>query len=262
MDLPGLVDTHCHLSNARFAADLPAVLGAAQAAGVRRCVCIATGLADAVAVAGLRSSQVATAVGLDPFSVHACTDLPGELARLAALLETGGWCAVGECGIECHHDLDPLSRQIEAFAAQTGLARRLGLPLVIHARRGKHGDAHAIAADVVAAHPGVRGVVHSFDGDAATARRWLDLGFHLSVNGMLTYKGNDALRAAMAAAPADRILIETDAPYLAPVPLRGRRNEPAFVVHTAALLADLRGMRSDDLAAWTTRNADALFSRA
>ena len=134
------------------------------------------------------------------------------------------------------------------------MAEELALPVVIHVR-----DAHADALATLARHRENRGVIHSFSGDAQTARAYLDLGWHLSFNGMLTYKGNDALRAAAQIVPADRLLVETDAPYLPPVPHRGRRCVPSMTAATCALLADLRGERDDDLRAWTTRNACALF---
>jgi TatD DNase family protein len=259
-----LIDSHCHLSNDRFATDLADVLVRAAAAGVAGCVTIGTGLADAAAARALAQAnpgRVWATAGLDPFSAHATgTDFASHLAGLRQLLAGGGFVALGECGIEHHHDLDPLPLQHERFAAQIRLAIDLDLPLVVHARSGaRGGDAHAPALALVRAQPGSRGVIHSFDGDPAQATGWLDAGFHVAINGMVTFKGNDQLRAAVRRIPADRLLIETDAPYLAPIPQRGRRCEPAHAAITAAAVAELRGERVEDVAAWAGRNARALF---
>lgn len=258
-----MFDSHCHLTNERFADDRPAVLARMPEAGIGACMTIGTGLDDARQARELARAHpgvVAAAAGLDPFSCHALgAEFPTALDQLRALL-ADGFAALGECGIEHHHLLDPHNVQVERFAAQAALARELGLPLVVHARSGRHGgDAHAPALAVVRAHPGLSGIIHSFDGDTAQARAWLDAGFHIAVNGMVTFKGNDALRAAVMRIPADRLLIETDAPYLAPVPHRGRRCEPAFAAITAAAVAELRGERCEDVMAWAGRNARTLL---
>ncbi|MBN8527151.1 MAG: TatD family hydrolase [Planctomycetes bacterium] len=259
-----MFDSHCHLTSNRFDADRASVIHGMSAAGITACLTIGTGIADArvaLALARAHPGIVHAAAGLDPFSCHETGDgFDASLAELRSLLAAGGFVALGECGIEHHHVLDPLPLQRERFSAQIALAAELDLPLVVHARSGRNGgDAHAVAVALVRAHPGVRGVIHSFDGDAAQARAWLDCGFHIAVNGMLTFKGNDALRAAMRCVPADRLLIETDAPYLAPVPHRGRRCEPAHAAVVAGCLADLRGERSDDVMAWAGRNARSLL---
>jgi TatD DNase family protein len=258
-----MFDSHCHLTNERFAADRAAVVAQMAAAGIDGCLTIGTGLADAEqarALAIAHPGRVWASAGLDPFTCHQAGErFADELAGLRALLASG-FVAVGECGIEHHHLLDPHGVQVERFAAQAALARELGLPLIVHARSGRNGgDAHAPALAVVRAHPGLRGIIHSFDGDAAQARAWLDAGFHIAINGMVTFKGNDALRAAVARIPADHLLIETDAPYLAPVPHRGRRCEPAYAAITAAAVAEVRGERPEDVLAWAGRNARALL---
>jgi TatD DNase family protein len=260
-------DSHCHLTNARFDTDRALALERMAASGFTGCLTIGTGLADAAAARELALSHpgvVWASAGLDPFSAFDSGDaFPEHLADLRRLLTSGGFVAVGECGIEHHHAVDAAEVQRERFAAQIALAVDLGLPLVVHARSGpRGGDAHAVALDVVRAHPGVRGVIHSFDGDAAQARAWLDTGFLIAVNGMVTFKGNDALRNAVALVPADHLLIETDAPYLAPVPQRGKRCEPAHAAITAAFVAELRGERADDVMAWAGRNARSLFNLA
>ena len=259
-----LIDSHCHLSDERFAPDLAEVLGRATAAGVGGCVTVGTGLADAAAARALARAnpgRVWATAGLDPFSSHdAGSAFASHLADLRQLLGAGGFAALGECGLEHHHQLDPLPLQRQRFAAQIQLALDLDLPLVVHARSGAHGgDAHAPALDLIRAHPGSRGVIHSFSGDPAQATAWLDAGFHVAINGTVTYKGNDQLRAAARRIPADRLLVETDAPYLAPIPQRGRRCEPAYAALTAAAIAELRGERVEDVAAWAGRNARRLF---
>ncbi|HYE06815.1 MAG TPA: TatD family hydrolase [Planctomycetota bacterium] len=256
--MPPLVDTHCHLTNARFAADVDAVIARAREAGLWRCQLIGTGLADARAARALvdrHPDLLACAAGLDPFSCHEAGDgFDAALAELETLLAAGGFQGLGEIGLEYHHQLLPHDVQIAQLERQLALARRLGLPAIIHVR-----DAHDDMLATLARHEGTRGVIHSYIGDAPTARRYLDLGWHLSFNGTLTFKANAFLREAAAIVPADRLLIETDSPYLAPMPLRGQRCEPGFVVHTLHLLAEVRGERPEDVAAWTTRNACALF---
>jgi TatD DNase family protein len=259
-----MLDSHCHLTNARFDADRPAVLERMIAAGVTACVSVGTGPADAANALALTRAHpgiVHASAGLDPFSSHEAGDaFPQRLAELAALLRGGGFAALGEIGIECHHQVDSLPQQRARVAAQLALAAELDLPVILHARSGPHGgDAHAELRALVAAVPGLSGVLHSFDGDAAQARGWLDLGLHLGINGMATFKANDRLREAIRTIPADRLLVETDAPYLAPVPHRGRRCEPGHAADTLAFLADLRGERREDLDAWAERNARSLF---
>lgn len=255
-----LIDTHLHLTHRRFADDLPAVIAQARAAGVRRMLTIGTGIQDTQAALKIRAAfpdTVFCAAGLDPFSCHeARAHIANDFAELERLLAAGQLLAVGEFGLEYHHrDTVPTHTDQQEFCTrQLELCRRFDLPAILHVR-----DAHHDMLPLLARHHGVRGVVHSFSGDAATARRYLDLGWHLSFNGMITYKGNDALRDAVRLTPADRLLVETDAPYLSPIPHRGQRCTPALVAVTANVIAELRGERPEDLAAWTTRNATLLF---
>ena len=252
-----LVDTHCHLTNGRFDADRAAIVDGLTPA-LWRTMTIGTGLADGRAARDLARAcpdRLACSVGLDPFSCHEAGDaFPEALAGLEALLREGGFSALGEVGLEYYHTLNPHPVQREQFAAQLDLARRLDLPVVIHLR-----DAWDDGLEVLTAHQGCRGIIHGFSGTPEHARACLDLGWHLSFNGTVTYKANDALRAAARIVPADRLLIETDAPYLPPLPLRGRRNEPGWVAAVVRLLAEVRGEREDDVAAWTTQNACKLL---
>jgi TatD DNase family protein len=256
-----LVDTHCHLTDPRFAPDLPEVLTRAAAAGVGACLTIATGLADAERAAALCSAhpQVAMSAGLDPFSCHQSADADGDLARLDALAAGGTLRAVGEFGVEFHHAVLPRERQEALAEAQLRIAAAHGLPVVLHARSGGGVDAHAVMLAVLDRVPGVRGVIHSFDGDGDQAAAYVARGLHVAVNGMVTFPANARLRAALARVPPDRLLLETDAPYLSPVPLRGRRNEPAHLVHTLAAVAAALGRPVAAVADETTANARTLF---
>lgn len=261
-----LIDTHCHLTGERFAGDRDTLIPALPEHGIWRAISIGTGLDDAREVAALVArfpERLAGAAGLDPHSCHdAGENFSAQLAGLDALLTNGGFVALGEIGIEYHHRLNSPLVQIAQFEAQLDLAHRHHLPVIIHVREGVAGDgrdAHEDTLELLARHPDNRGVIHSFAGTAQHARAYLDLGWHLSYNGMLTYKTNDFLREAARITPADRLLLETDAPYLPPIPHRGRRCDPSMMTITCALMAELRGERDDDIRAWTTRNACKLF---
>lgn len=256
--LPALIDTHCHLTHERFHTDLDAVISRAKEAGLTRVITIGTSVLDAergLTIAARHPGYVFCAAGLDPFSCHAAGEhFAQELAKLEALLASKKFCALGEIGLEYHHQLLPHDVQIRHFEIQLDLAVRYDLPIIIHSR-----DAHPDVLRVLRRNPKNRGVIHSFTGTADDARAFLDLGWHLSFNGMVTFKANDALRAAAAMVPNDRLLVETDAPYLAPMPHRGKRCEPGMVAHSLQLIAEIRGQRVEDVAAWTTRNAQLLF---
>ena len=255
-----LVDSHCHLTHPRFADDLPAVITQARKAGVLQLLTIGTGIDDARAariIAAAFPDTVSCAVGLDPFSCHdAGPHIDEAFAELELLLSTGDFVALGEFGLEYHHrdTVDPHPMQLKYCERQLDLATRLDLPAILHVR-----EAHGDMLPLLERYKTLRGVVHSFSGDAATARRYLDLGWHLSFNGMITYPGNESLREAARLVPADRLLVETDAPFLTPLPHRGQRCTPAMAIITATFLAELRGERADDLMAWATRNATHLF---
>lgn len=253
-----LTDTHAHLDDARFADDLTAVLARAEAAGVLRVVTIGVDLPTSRAAVGLagRFPVVATAVGIQPN--HAAEAGPGDWDTVAALAADPLAVAVGETGLDRHWDRAPFPLQEDYFARHLGLARRLGKPVVVHCREAE-ADVVRMLREEYDRHGPVRGVMHSFTGDAATAAACLEMGLHVSFAGMLTYKTAADLRAVAAGVPLDRVLVETDSPYLAPVPLRGKRNEPAFVAHTAACLAGLHGVTAAVIADHTTRNARTLF---
>ena len=253
-----MIDTHCHLTQPRFASDLVNVVERAKAAGVTACLTIGTGIEDALAAGDLVRKHpgfLRAAAGLDPFSSHAAgSSWDAVFDALEALHREGDFAAVGEIGLDYHYDLDPRPVQAERLERQLELARAVGRPVVIHVR-----EAHEDMAAVLAAHPGVSGVIHSFTGGIAEADRYLALGWHLGLGGVVTFKNAEPLRAAAHAVPRDRLLVETDAPYLAPTPHRGERCEPAHVAYTLAALARLRGEDPAELEAATTENARRLF---
>jgi TatD DNase family protein len=253
-----MIDTHCHLTHNRFATDADEAIARARAGGLTACVTIGTGVEDGVRARELARRHdgfVSATAGLDPFSSHAAGDAWDDaFAALAGLLEEGGFIALGEVGLDYHYDLDPRPVQAERFERQLDLAAGQDLPVVIHVR-----DAHADMAAILKAHPRNRGVIHSFTGGPTDAERYLAIGWFLAFNGVVTFKNADEVRAAARLTPFDRIVVETDSPYLAPNPLRGARCEPAFVVHTLHALAAARGEDPAVLEAATTKNARALF---
>ncbi len=253
-----MIDTHCHLTHAKLIGEQSEIVARARDAGLSACITIGTGTKDARAVLELverhRGFLYGTA-GLDPFTSHRAGDrFDTELEALADLIGEGGFCALGEVGLDYHYDLDPKPRQRERFARQLELAAERDLPVVIHVR-----EAHGDMIDVLAAHRSNRGVIHSFTAGPAEADRYLELGWHLAFNGVLTFRNAAAVREAALRTPPDRLLIETDSPYLAPVPKRGKRCEPAYVAYTLAALAELRDVSTEELGRRTSENARRLF---
>ncbi len=253
-----MIDTHCHLTHAKFAGDVDEAIARARTAGVEACVTIGTGVDDAIRARDLARGHAgwlfATA-GLDPFSSHAAGNAFDEAYEaLYQLVAAGGFVAIGEIGLDHHYDLDPRPVQAERFERQLDLALRLDSPVVVHVR-----EAHQDTAAILHDHPRNRGVIHSFTGGPAEAERYLAMGWYLAFNGVITFKNADDVRAAARSAPRDRILVETDSPYLAPHPKRGARCEPAFIAHTLDALARARDEDPAAVEAATTANARALF---
>lgn len=252
------VDSHCHLDMERFDGDRDAVIARARAAGVTPLVTIGAGGPmrsnyAAVELAEAHADIHAT-VGVHPHDASTVDDdVVAEIGRLA---ESPRVVGIGETGLDFHYDNSPRDRQEDAMRRFVALARQRRLPLVVHVR-----DAYDLCAEILRTEGlgEAGGVIHCFSGDRAAARTFLDLGMHISFSGIVTFRNADELRAAARLVPAERLLVETDAPFLAPVPLRGKRNEPAFVLHTAALLAEVRGESLDDVAAATADNARRLF---
>lgn len=257
---PDLVDSHCHLDFPDFEGEHADLVARARAAGVRRMVTICTRPHAAEPVIAIAEAHegVFFAAGLHPMSVG--KEPPVTLERLEELARHPRMVAVGETGLDYHYTPDSAPAQAESLRLHIEAARRTGLPLVIHSR-----DADADMARILGEEHRAGAfdcVMHCFSSGPELARAALDLGFYLSMSGIVTFPKSHALREIFAAAPLDRLLVETDAPYLAPVPRRGKRNEPALVVHTAAVGAALFGMEEADFAAATTANFDRLFTRA
>jgi TatD DNase family protein len=253
-----LIDTHAHLDDPQFAADLPAVLERARSAGVERVVTIATTAASSAASLALagRHPDLSASAGIHPN--HAAQAGPTDWDEVVRLVRTQPVLAVGETGLDRHWNDTPFPQQEEYFLRHLELGRQQGRPVVIHCREAE-ADMLRVLRDQFDKHGPIRGVMHSFTGDRALADACLAMGLHISFAGMLTYKNAAALREVAASVPLDRVLVETDSPYLAPVPQRGKRNEPAFVAHTATCLAALHGLDLATLAPHTTANARRLF---
>lgn len=253
-----LIDTHAHLDAEQFAGDLPAVLQRAAAAGVAQIVTVATTAQDSAACVELASRHPAlfATVGIQPN--HVAEAAPNDWDEVVRLVTAPKVVAVGETGLDRYWDRAPFPLQEDYFARHLELARKHRLAVVIHCREAE-ADVVGMLRDDYERNGPVKAVMHSFTGDAATAQACVEMGLHVSFAGMLTYKSAADLREVAKTIPLDRLLVETDSPYLAPVPLRGKRNEPANVVHTAACLADLHGIAPEVLAEQTTRNARALF---
>ncbi len=254
-----LIDSHCHLDFPEFEAERDAVVARARAAGVGRLVTISTrvGRHDALCALSDAYPDVFFTVGTHPHQAGDEPDIAAE--RLVELARHPKCVGIGEAGLDYHYDRVERGLAARVFRTHIAAARLSGLPLVIHARDAD-ADVAAILRDEVG-QGAFTAVLHCFTGGRALAETGLDLGLFLSFSGVLTFKGSEALRDLARDVPLDRLLVETDAPFLAPVPHRGKRNEPAFVARTAAVLAELKNVSPDALAEATSRNVLRLFSK-
>ena len=254
-----LIDSHCHLDFPDFAAELDAVVSRAHAAGIARMVTISTRVRrhDAVQAIAGRFADVFCSVGTHPHYAHEELDITA--AELVAHTRHPKVVALGEAGLDYHYDNSPREAQERGFRTHIAAARESGLPLVIHSREADE-DTARILEEETGQGP-FPAVLHCFTGGRDLARRAIALGHFISFTGILTFRNSDALRAIAAELPADRILIETDAPYLAPGRLRGKRNEPAYVVETAKVLGETRGVSFEEIARGTTENFFRLFAK-
>jgi TatD DNase family protein len=254
-----IVDSHCHLDFPDFAADLDAIVERAAAAGVGRIVTISTRVRqfDKLLAIAERFSNVYCSVGTHPHNAHEELDISAE--DLVARSRHPKVVAIGEAGLDYHYDNSPRDAQERGFRSHIAAARETGLPLVIHSRDADDDMARILEEETgKGAFPAV---LHCFTGGPDLARRAIALGHFISFTGILTFKNSTALRDIAASLPADRILVETDAPYLAPGKHRGKRNEPAFVIDTANVLAEGRGVSFDTIARQTTENFFRLFGK-
>lgn len=254
-----LIDSHAHIQTKEFSADIAQVVRRAVEAGVEKIIVVG-GAGDlssndaAIALAESYPGLYAT-VGMHPHDAKEVNE--EEFQRLESLAQRPKVVAIGESGLDYYYNHSPREVQVEIFRRFIHLAQESGLPLVVHVR-----DAYREAAEIVK-HEGrgkLQGVIHCFTGDYNAASDLLDLGLYLSFTGILTFKNADPLREVVRKLPLDRILLETDSPYLAPVPHRGKRNEPAFVCRVAETMAKVKGLPLDEVAQATTRNAEALFA--
>jgi TatD DNase family protein len=254
-----LFDTHCHLDHPRLFEELDTVLDRAQRAGVRRittigCANDAASVKSALEIARRHPDWIAATVGVHPHEAKHLDDLLYEAIREAAADPLV--VAIGETGLDFHYDHSPRVAQGEAFRKQIAIARALGKPLVIHTREAPEETLQILREERANE---VGGIIHCFSEDADFAAAALDLGFVSSFSGMVTFPKAAQVQEAARKQPADALLVETDAPYLAPVPKRGKRNEPAYVAHTAARIAELRGDDPDALAQKAYDNSLRVF---
>jgi TatD DNase family protein len=251
-----LVDSHCHLDDKQFDADRDEVIARAREAGVERMMAIGTGNGPPDLECALRLARqydfIYATVGVHPHDAAKAT--PETFAAMEALAAEAKVLAIGEIGLDYHYDFSPRDVQREVFVAQLKLAGKAGKPIAIHTR-----EAWDDTLLVLREHWSGAGIIHCFSGGPAEARQALDLGFYLSFGGVITFPKAEALREAARMAPEDRLLVETDAPYLAPVPKRGKRNEPAFMVETVQRLAEVRGVAPERIAETTTANFERLL---
>ena len=257
-----VIDSHCHLADEAFQNDLEAVIGRAGGSGVDRVLCVldATNAAEAERAGRVAAlwPAVRFAVGVHPHQAGVFAARPDDVeAHLRSAIDARpGTCAVGEIGLDYHYDFAPREVQQEVFRRQLRVAAEIGHPVVIHTRDA---DEDMLAILTESGRPAVCGVLHCFTGDAVMAERVVELGLHVSFSGIVTFRAADSVREAAAVVPDGRLLVETDAPYLAPVPHRGKRNEPSWVGHVADVLAEVRGVTSDTLRTETAVVFEALF---
>jgi TatD DNase family protein len=255
-----LIDSHCHLNYAGLAERQEEVLANARKRGIAGFLNISTRQSewDEVVGAAERNDDVWASIGVHPHEADAHPDLGA--AALAEASAHPRVIAIGECGLDYYYDKSDRSAQRERFQAHIEAARAIGLPLVVHTREAEADTAEILSREV--GKGGIAGVLHCFTGSADLARTALGLGFYISISGIVTFKNAKDLQEVAKAIPQDRLLVETDSPFLAPVPHRGQTCEPAFVADTAAFLSDLRDEPLDELAEATTANFFKLFGKA
>ncbi|MYE00225.1 MAG: TatD family deoxyribonuclease [Alphaproteobacteria bacterium] len=254
-----LVDSHCHLDFPDFEGEVDRLVERAEEAGVGCMVTICTRPRQAEAAVALaeRHDSVFCAIGLHPHHV-AAEGMPEE-GDLVALARHPKVVGLGETGLDYHYDRSPRELQQESFRRHIRAAAKAGLPFIVHSRNADADTASILEEEAAGQVPGV---MHCFSSGRTLADKALELGLYISLSGIVTFRNSTVLREIAADVPLDRLLVETDAPFLAPVPMRGKRNEPAFVVHTAAATAELKGVSSEAFAAASTDNFFRLFRKA
>ncbi len=254
-----LVDSHCHLDFPYLSDQLDDVLARAKEAGIGTLVTICTRVRKFEQILSIAEAHdnIFCSVGTHPHNAEEERDI--TLEEILALAAHPKVVAIGEAGLDYHYDNSPRGDQEKGFRTHIAAARETGLPLVIHTRDADEDTARILSEEMDKG--AFTAVLHCFTAGAELARKGVELGLYVSFSGVLTFKKSDELREIAASLPIDRVLVETDAPYLSPEPMRGRKNEPANVVHTAAKLAELMGVSEDEIAQVTTENFHSLFSR-
>jgi TatD DNase family protein len=255
-----LIDSHCHLDFPDFQGQVPEVLARAEANGVAHLVTICTKVSEFEKVLAIAESdpRISCSVGIHP---HEAADEPTvDTERLVELAQHPKVVGIGEAGLDYFYDKSPRERQRQVFATHIEASRLSGLPLIVHSRDADDDTIEELK--IGAAKGGLTGVIHCFTSTQKLADAALEIGFYISLSGIVTFKSAEELRAVIKTVPLDRLLVETDSPYLAPVPKRGKKNEPSFVKHTAEFAAELFGMSHEDFAAKTTENFQRLFAKA
>ncbi len=260
---PELVDSHCHLDFPDFAEELDAVVARARASGVGRLLTICTRLSkfDQVLNIAERFDRMFCSVGVHPHEAAHEPDI--ALERIVTLAKHPKVVGIGETGLDYYYDKSPRDRQQEVFRLHIEAARQTGLPQIVHSRDADEDTVKLLreGAETGGRSGDLRGVIHCFTATQYLADAALEIGFLISLSGIVTFKNAEALRHVAKSVPLNRLLVETDAPYLAPMPMRGKRNEPSFVRHTAAYVADMLGVPFAELAARTTANFERLFDK-
>ncbi len=251
-----LFDSHCHLEDERFTGEVEAVLERMEAAGVTRCILAGSDVESSERIAELsaRHPNVYGVVGVHPHEAKRFDE--HTLTQLEQMLKAPRIVGIGEIGLDYYYDFSPRDAQKNALVQQLDFAFRKGVPAVFHVR-----DAHGDMLDVFRAHRSCLpvGVLHCYTGSVESAREYLSMGFYISFSGSVTFKNAHHLQDVARYVPTDRLLVETDSPYLAPVPMRGKRNEPAYVRYIAEKVAELRGVSVEELTAQTTANVERLY---
>jgi TatD DNase family protein len=255
-----LVDHHCHLDFPDFAVEIDAIIARADAAGVKRMVTISTRVKsyDTYRALAEKYQSVFFSVGTHPHNAH--EELDVTASRLVDLSAHPKCIAIGEAGLDYFYDKSPRAAQRAGLLTHIDAARQTGLPLVIHSREADDDMGDLLEAEM--AKGSFKAVLHCFTGGPRLAARAVSLGLYISASGVITFKKSEDLRAVFESVPVDRVLVETDAPYLAPLPFRGKRNEPSYVTHTAATLAAVKGISATEFAKQSTENFFRLYAKA
>ncbi len=260
MPQPLLVDSHCHLDFPQLSDELDGVVERAHQAGVTRMVTICTRLSEEPRVRAIAESQPGVFYAAGTHPMNAAAEPMASVEELVALADHPRFVGIGETGLDYHYTAESMAVQQDSLRIHIEAARQTGLPLIIHARDADDDMARILTEEHQAG--AYECVMHCFSSSAALGRAALDLGFYLSMSGIAAFPRSDALREIFAAAPLDRILVETDSPYLAPPPHRGKRCEPAFTAHTARRGAETMGVSFEDFCTATSANFDRLFAKA